>query len=179
MPDYSNSIIYKLCCKDTSITDIYVGSTTAFRARKNQHKHRYCNENHKKHNYKVYQFIRDNGGWDNWEMIPIKSVNVNNKTELIIEERKVFEELKPTLNHNIPTRTHKEYYESNKEKIAEYNSEYRTINKEKLAQSKREYYENNKEQIAQIRKRYREKNKEKLAQYQREYRARKKLIDPQ
>jgi hypothetical protein len=51
MPDYSNSIIYKLCCKDTSITDIYVGSTTAFRARKCQHKTVCHNENDKKHNF--------------------------------------------------------------------------------------------------------------------------------
>ena len=26
--DYSKSVIYKLCCKDPTITDIYIGSTT-------------------------------------------------------------------------------------------------------------------------------------------------------
>jgi len=28
--DYSNTIIYKICCSDFSITDLYVGHTTNF-----------------------------------------------------------------------------------------------------------------------------------------------------
>ena len=35
--DYSNTIIYKISCKDTSITDIYVGHTTNFIQRKHTH----------------------------------------------------------------------------------------------------------------------------------------------
>ena len=39
-PKYSESSIYKLCCKDPTITGMYyVGSTTNFRQRKRQHKH--------------------------------------------------------------------------------------------------------------------------------------------
>ena len=36
--DYSNTIIYKLCCNDPSITEIYIGHTTNFTQRKNRHK---------------------------------------------------------------------------------------------------------------------------------------------
>ena len=36
--DYSNTIIYKICCKDESITDVYVGHTTNFIQRKYSHK---------------------------------------------------------------------------------------------------------------------------------------------
>ena len=38
MVNYNKSTIYKLCCKDTEITDEYVGSTTNFSRRKAHHK---------------------------------------------------------------------------------------------------------------------------------------------
>ena len=37
--DYLNTIIYKIVCKDLSISDVYVGQTTNFTKRKSQHKH--------------------------------------------------------------------------------------------------------------------------------------------
>ena len=36
--DYSNTIIYKIRCKDINVSDIYIGHTTNFVKRKNQHK---------------------------------------------------------------------------------------------------------------------------------------------
>ena len=45
--DYSNTIIYKLCCKNPEIKDIYVGHTTDFRRRKCQHKTS-CNDQNSK-----------------------------------------------------------------------------------------------------------------------------------
>jgi predicted GIY-YIG superfamily endonuclease len=36
--DYSNTIIYKIYCKDETITDVYVGYTTNFTQRKYSHK---------------------------------------------------------------------------------------------------------------------------------------------
>ena len=60
-----NSVIYKLCCKDSAIKEVYVGSTTNFRKRKNQHKECCTNVNSKKYGYPVYLYIRDNGvGFD-------------------------------------------------------------------------------------------------------------------
>ena len=114
---YNNGIIYKLCCKDTTIKDIYVGSTCAFRMRKNSHKSSCTNENSKKYNLNVYKFIRDHGGWDNWDMIEIKKVNCDTKRELDKEERAVLEQLGGTLNTNIPTSTMKEIYEKRSEKF--------------------------------------------------------------
>jgi hypothetical protein len=177
-----------------------VGSTTAFRQRKNQHKSRCYNEKNKCYTFKVYQFIRDNGGWDNWEMIQIKSVNVNNKRELEGEERTVIEELNPSLNCSIPIiycdrkEYVKDWCEKNKEHKNEYNRQRYYEKKDDIVKKKREYYEKNKDRLLQQCKEYREKNKEKIAEYQREYgennkekiaqlkreyRARKKLIDPQ
>ena len=36
--DYSNTIIYKIYCKDENVKNIYVGHTTDFEVRKNSHK---------------------------------------------------------------------------------------------------------------------------------------------
>ena len=114
--NYETACIYKLGCKDTSIREIYVGSTTNFKKKKNGHRICCNNENNKKYNFKVYKFIRDNGNWDNWDMILVEKVNVNDGNELKKEERKWIEELNATLNQVIPTRTMKEYYNDNKEK---------------------------------------------------------------
>ena len=176
MPDYSNSIIYKLCCKDPEITDIYIGSTTNFRRRKCAHKYNYINKNSKKYNMNVYKFIREHGNWDNWDMVQIESCNVANKRELEVKERYWIEELKSSLNSYIPTQTIVEYRENNKEKFAEYRennkekfAEYREKNKEHIAERTAEYREKNKEKIAEKVAEYREKNKEKIAEKVAEY----------
>ena len=81
VPDYSNTIIYKLCCNNPEITDIYIGHTTNFIMRKNQHKNNCKNPNLRCYNYYVYQFIRENGGFDNWAMIEIVKVNCIDKKD--------------------------------------------------------------------------------------------------
>jgi len=182
--DYSKSCIYKICCKDTSITDIYVGSTTNFTKRKCNHKS-YCNnENAKHYHYNVYQFIRDNGGWDNWDIVLVEKVNVNDGNELRKEERKWIEQLNATLNKKIPTRTkseyEKEYRENNKEKILEYQKEYHENNKEKISEKGKkwrednkeklkQYYENNKDKIKKRDKEYYENNKDKIKEYHKDW----------
>ncbi len=114
--DYKKSIIYKLCCKDPNITEIYVGSTTNFNRRKQGHKHACNYENAKRYNSKVYKVIRDNGNWDNWDMIQIEEYECENKRQLESKERYYIETLKSSLNGKIPTRTAKEYYQQNKDK---------------------------------------------------------------
>ena len=67
--NYSNTIIYKLVCKNVDIVDVYIGHTTNFIKRRNQHKTACNNPNDKGYNYKVYTYMRDNGGWDDWLMV--------------------------------------------------------------------------------------------------------------
>ena len=167
--NYSKAIIYKLCCKNPEITDIYVGSTTHFRKRKNDHKKTCNNQKNKRHHLKVYQFIRDNGGWNNWEMIEIEKYEAVDKLDLHKRERYWLEELQASLNGHIPSRTRKEYREENKEKIAQLKKEHYENNKEKIAQLHKEYYEENKEKIIQKNKEYNKENKEKIMQYMKEY----------
>lgn len=186
MPNYNNSVIYKLLKKDDfDNLNIYIGSTCNFRNRKCRHKFNTCNEKSKNYNMNLYSYIRYNGGFDEWIMIQIENFKCNTKKELEAQERYWIEFLKPKLNSRVPNRTLKEcridnierytkydkdYRENNKEKIAEKNKKYRENNKEKLTENKKEYYFYNKEKITEKGKKYRENNKEKLAERHKKYR---------
>ena len=96
--DYSNTIIYKIICKDANITDLYVGHTTNFPQRKSSHKTACESSNCATYNIRLYKTIRENGGWDNWEMIEIDILNLKNSTEARIKENEYFEKLNANLN---------------------------------------------------------------------------------
>jgi predicted GIY-YIG superfamily endonuclease len=66
--DYSKTGMYKIVCKDLSITHIYVGSTTDFIKRKSHHKSTCNNANDVAFSTNVYKIIRANGGWD-WSIM--------------------------------------------------------------------------------------------------------------
>ena len=58
---------------------IYIGSTTDFIRRKNAHKNCCNNEKQKAHNDKKYQYIRNNGGWDCFNMIEVEKFPINER----------------------------------------------------------------------------------------------------
>jgi hypothetical protein len=93
--DYSNTIIYKIYCNDKNINDVYVGHTTNFIKRKHLHKVASTNLNNK---LKIYNIIREHGGWDNWIMIEIAKYNCKDKTEARIKEQEHYNELNSSLN---------------------------------------------------------------------------------
>lgn len=68
-----------------------------------------------------------------------------------------------------PTQYRNDYYEANKEQIAEQHKDYRKANKEKLTEQKKDYYEANKEKLTEKNKAYREANKEKIAEQKKDY----------
>src|SRR4051812_24970874 len=101
--------IYKIYCTDVNITEIYVGSTRDAKERKSHHKGVCNNPTDRNHNTPVYQFIRANGGWENWTLIIIETIEYNEKHELRAREHHWIETLKATLNCQVPTRTDKEW----------------------------------------------------------------------
>jgi hypothetical protein len=109
--NYSNTIIYKIVCKNIDIKECYVGQTTSFEKRRRNHKESCCNINSKKYIQYNYDFIRKNGGWDNWSMIEVEKYNATDKLDACKRERYWVEQLEAKLNQQIPTRTHQEYYE--------------------------------------------------------------------
>ena len=162
-------IIYKLCCKNVDITECYVGSTINLSRRKHQHKIRCNNQNNNKYYFKVYQYIRENGGFDNWDIIQLETIQFNDRYELNARERVHLEQLHATLNKQIPTRTKKQYYMDNREKYLQKSKNFRENNPELVAQQLKEWCENNKEKVKEdnkIRgKKWRENNKERAKQW--------------
>ena len=100
MPNYSQACVYKICCLDPTVTSLYIGSTCNFAKRKYFHRHVCHNEKNKDHNMKVYQFIRDNGGWDNWKMIEIDKLSCSTKREKEKMEYEYIQKMKADLNIN-------------------------------------------------------------------------------
>jgi hypothetical protein len=91
--DYSNTLIYKITCKDVTITDLYVGHTINFVQRKYAHKQGCIKEQ-----CKLYTTIRNNGGWDNWMMEIIGFFKCKDQYEARQKEQEYFELLHATLN---------------------------------------------------------------------------------
>ena len=138
--DYSKTIIYKIVCNDLNIIECYVGHTTNFVKRKNRHKHSCNTETNNSHNYKIYKFIRENGGWDNWSMIEIEKYPCNDINEAIAKERYWYEQLDAKLNTDYPAKSKKEWTQENYETIKVYQKEYRETNKEQIKAKKNQKF---------------------------------------
>ena len=84
MVNYQNGMIYKIAHRYSPY--VYIGSTTNFNRRKSQHKHHCVNEKSDHYNHKVYQTIRELGGWNNFEMVLVAKCPCDNKMELHAKE---------------------------------------------------------------------------------------------
>ena len=105
--DYSSTIIYKITCKDPSITDIYVGHTTNFVQRKHAHKKNCINTKYTVSKCKLYRVIREHGGWLNWKMEIINFFDCKDHYEARQKEQEYFISLHATLNSIEPLSTPK------------------------------------------------------------------------
>jgi len=162
--EYESTSFYQIICKDKSITDCYVGHTTDYPQRCRDHHSKCTNSNSDKHNLKVYEFIRLNGGWDNWEMLEIDICNCENVFEARAIERCWIECLGGQLNCLIPNRTDEEWYNDNKERLTKYKHKWYEKNKDRCNEKGRQNYQENKERYSETAKIYYEENKEHLKQ---------------
>ena len=159
--NYDNTHFYKLCCKDPIITDIYIGHTTDFIRRKHNHKTSCCNEKDKEHNSYKYQFVRDNGSWNNWDMVLLETLKCDDALHARKTERGFIEKLGPTLNKSIPSRTLTEYNDTNRERINKRQKEYDQSHKD----HRKQYHELNKDRINKRQKQYDQSHKDHKKQY--------------
>ena len=100
--DYSNTLFYKIYCIDPSVNDMYIGHTTNFVQRKHAHKQGCKNTKSSNYNCKLYNFIRANKGWDNWNMEIIAFHNCDDHLSARKIEQKYFEDYNATLNSIAP-----------------------------------------------------------------------------
>lgn len=112
----------------------YIGSTKDFDRRKKDHIISVYNENIVNYTHPVYQFIRENGGWDNFDMVKICDCEEDERIKM---EQYHMDFIKPTLNSRRAygfdyerrkinkKKTDREYAIKNREKINEYRKQYR------------------------------------------------------
>ena len=96
--DYSNTIFYKIQCKNQDVKDMYIGHTTNFVQRKLAHKYSCIYDKCANYHCKVYNVIRENGGWDNWNMEIIAFHNCEDLYTARKLEQQYFEQYNATLN---------------------------------------------------------------------------------
>ena len=172
--------IYKIACKDESVTDCYVGSSKDIKERARAHKTKCHNENSPQYNLKIYQTIRNNGGWENYKLIVLEEMINTTTSEATKREEQLRIELGANLNSQKAStgfgyigltklESNRErvkiWQEQNREKKIEYQKEYKILNKQKISENKNEYYKNHKEKISE----YKILHKEKIKEYQKEY----------
>ena len=173
MTDYSKTIIYKIVCNNLSIKECYVGHTINMTKRKCCHKSCCHNEIDKGHNNKIYQMIRQNGGWSNWSMLLIEKFPCKDKHEACKREREIYEEIDAKMNMLRPYRTQedlKNYQKQYREENKDYQKKWREAHKEEIEQNKKQYYQEHKENY----KKYYQDHKEERKQYEKKYREEKK-----
>ena len=122
--------IYKLTSFKTD--EVYIGITsTLLRKRLSQHRcdyKKYCNgTKHWVSSYHVCKYL------------DVK-IELIEETDDKTRERFYIENTENCINERIPTRTHKEYHQINKEKRNKYSKEYRDSHKEQMSEYKKKYY---------------------------------------
>ena len=91
--------VYKFQCLDKNIKEFYIGSSVDYVSRMYDHKCHYHSTKYPYfNNLKLYKFIRNNGGWDNWQSIIVEKYENYTKQQLLVEEQKYKDLLKPQLN---------------------------------------------------------------------------------
>jgi len=91
--DMYEVVIYSIYSIDENISDTYIGRTTGYARRMEEHE--MLSETSER---KLYKFIRENGGWSNWKMKIVSRVMCGSKGDAALEELLWFLRLKPTLN---------------------------------------------------------------------------------
>ncbi len=138
--DYSKCKFYQLVCKDVTVKECYVGHTTDVKSRRASHKSHCTNEKSNVYNLFVYRFIRDHGGWANWQLIVHETAAMKDKAEAALRERHWLVHYNATLNTQVPGQTRAEYYAAHVEEIKTEKKEYYRAHVEEKKAYKAEYY---------------------------------------
>jgi len=140
--DFANSIIYHI--RDMESKEIvYVGSTTNFLQRKAKHKYRCNDKEGTEFTSPIYCHIRDNGGFVCFEVIPIKLLKLENKTQLLIAEQEEIDKHQNLVNGQKAHTTIEEKRIYN----CENNKKWREEHKAERKEYDKKYYQEHKENI--------------------------------
>ena len=175
---------YKFVCKNPDILFSYVGHTVSFRHRKFSHKSRCSNPNNKDYTMPLYKCVRENGGFDNWDMIEIHTQICKNKRDAERIETELMEQQQFKLNVQRAYVTEEQaaikqaeyknknreilnikssiYYEANKDIISNKSKEKYIINRDAINTKASIYRETNRDSIRSTNKKYCEANRDSI-----------------
>ena len=158
--DYKNGKVYRLVSSTTG--KHYVGSTTQpLHKRFYYHKKDYMMWKEGKREYLTSFDLFEEG---EVEVFLVEDFPCERKEQLHARERHWIETLE-CVNKKLPTRTKKEYYQDNRDKILSQREKYREENKEKVKECKRSHYQQNRECVLAKQKEYRDNHTEKIREY--------------
>jgi len=178
---------YKIIPKNKEMKCCYVGHTTNFTNRIRQHKVQTENDNYNKSHYKLYQTIRQNGGWDEWEMVELEKFQASSKLEARMKEQEFIDKYGANLNSlkayiseedrtALKKQITQKYREDNKELLREQTKKYKAEHKEIIAEQMKKYRAEHKKEIYEKAKEYKEKNSEKHKEWNKAWREKNKEI---
>ena len=160
-------IMYRITIGD----NIYIGSTKDFKQRRNAHKYECKNQELNERlglhaagwvkELKVYQMIREAGGWDKCEMTPIEEYECEEQLQARMREEHWRREYNANMNSYKAYRTEEERIEQKKEGNKEWGKKHYEENKETINVKHREHYHATIEKQKERRKAYYEANSEK------------------
>ena len=148
MPNYNNTVIYMIY-KPNSDLKTYVGHTTNFKVRLRLHRSRYNRKGSMHCDTPLYNYMRENGQFDEWTFEIITEYPCNSKREAEKKEQYFIDLFKSELNSMSA-------YTSSEDSI---------IRKEKY---RKVYYNNHKEELLSKMKIYRDTHKEEINKKKRE-----------
>ena len=125
--------LFKMMCKIKTIKDHYIGFTTWHLEFKLRHmRSDYTNANSPSYNSKLNNFIRDNGGWENWQMQLISEGDWQNRKHAQ-QQQQALVKASPwaTLNQEYYTKTKEEQLEERREtdRIYKYKNRFKEADK--------------------------------------------------
>ncbi len=161
-PAINDYIFYKIVNVNGDCDLCYVGSTANFKQRKIHHKMTCNNEKVKNYNCKLYQTIREQGGWNEFKIIEIGKAEQITLTEAHKLEEGYRVELKANMNMM-------KCFRSNEEATA-YKSKWYYDNIEINREKQKQYAIDNADKIREYSKKWRSENLERKKEMDKQYR---------
>ena len=158
MSNYNNTVIYMIYKPDSDL-NTYVGHTTNFKERVNKHRVRYNGKDFPRCNLQLYDYMRENGQFDEWTIKIITEYPCNSKREAEKKEQYFIDLFKSVLNSRRAYTSSEDAIIRNKKNKKVYQQNH----KEELKSYLHNYYQNNKEECSLKGKIYRYDNKEKIS----------------
>lgn len=147
-----------MSCNDEAVSDCYIGQTNNLKIRIKRHRNNTVNEKQHCYGYKLYECIRENGGFENWKFDILETTVFPSKAEALERETVLIREHNATLNKIVPSRSDAQYKIDKHEEILQKSREHYKEHRDEILERARQRYQEDAETI-------REKNKQRMREW--------------